>query len=194
MLGQLPRSLEIGGTQYPIRSDYRVVLRIIEAMNDPELTNEEKLLVCLANIYPGYTRIPEEHLREAYEKASAFIENGARSDGKQRKVMDWAHDETLIFPAINAAAGFEVRAVDYLHWWTFLGYFQSIDRESLFGTVLTIRQKKRKKKKLEPWEQEFYAANRQLCDLTETRTAQSAQDALQEIYESLLKGGAENGG
>lgn len=191
MLGLLPTTAEIAGKTYRIRTDYRVVLRIICAVNDPELTDKDKVLVCLANIYPDYTAIPEHALPEAYEKAVSFIEAGGSREKSGAKLMDWEQDESIIFPAINQAAGKEVRELPHLHWWTFLGYFQSIDRESLFGTVLAIRQKKKKHKKLESWEQEFYSNNRQMCDLTNhgKTPAQSAEDALRKIYEDLLKGG-----
>lgn len=196
MLGQLPRTAEVAGKTYRIRTDYRVILRIFAAVSDPELTDKERVLVCLANIYPDFAGIPNSALPEAYEQAVKFIEAGS-SRGKQGpKLIDWEKDEALIFPAVNQAAGKEVRELEYLHWWTFMGYFQSIDSESLLSTVLRIRQKKRKRKKLETWEQEFYNANRQMCDLAaDSRApAKSAEDALQQIYNELLKGGGQSGG
>lgn len=51
----------------------------------------------------------------------------------------------------------EVRALPYLHWWTFLGYYQSVDHDGLFGFVLTIRQKKTRGKKLENTSRSFIA-------------------------------------
>ena len=55
-------------------------------------------------------------------------------------------DEAIIFPANNKAAGCEVRAVLYLHWWTFLGYFGEIV-EGLFSTIMSIRHKRAEGKK-----------------------------------------------
>ena len=194
MLGRLPTTAEIAGRTYRIRTDYRVVLRIIQAVNDDELTGRDKVLVCLANIYPDFQSIPDDALPEAYEKALDFIKAGSGESRQSPKLMDWEKDEALIFPAVNAAAGKEVRELEHLHWWTFLGYFQSIDRESLFGTVLHIRQKKKKRKPLEQCEQEFYRNNRELCDLEDHRnTAKAVEDQMQRIYEELLKGGGENG-
>lgn len=196
MLGQLPRTLEVGGRRYDIRSDFRVILRVLTAATDDELTSEEKALVCLANIYRGFDDIPRENLTEAYEQALWFIEGGRHTEKQGPKLMDWEKDEDLIFPAINQAAGKEVRELEYLHWWTFLGYFQSIDRESLFGTVLHIRQKRKKHKKLETWEQEFYQNNRELCDLNEHKdSAKTAEDQLARIFAELAaQGGGNNGG
>lgn len=52
----------------------------------------------------------------------------------------------------------------YIHWWTFLGYFNEIG-EGLFSTVINIRQKKNKGKKFEKYEQDFYQNNKDLIDL-----------------------------
>ena len=75
------------------------------------------------------------------------------TDGKTITV-DWEKDEQLIFAAVNHVAGQEVRALPYLHWWTFMGYFQSIDRDDLWATVLLIRQKKARGRRLEPYERQ----------------------------------------
>ena len=45
MIGKLPKCLEIGGKEYPIDSDFRTVLNIFAAFNDPELTEVEKCYV-----------------------------------------------------------------------------------------------------------------------------------------------------
>ena len=73
-----------------------------------------------------------------------------------------------------------------------MGYFQSIDSESLFGTVLSIRQKKAKGKKLEKYEKEFCNNNKALMALDDETVAEhrkSAEDQMQAIFNELLKGG-----
>ena len=47
MIGSLPTALEIGGKEYAIHSDFRVILRIYSAFADPELDEREKCYVCL---------------------------------------------------------------------------------------------------------------------------------------------------
>ena len=83
----------------------------------------------------------------------------------------------------------EVRALPYLHWWTFLGYYQSVDHDGLFGFVLTIRQKKARGKKLEKYEQEFYRSNVNLCRIEEKPAPQKAEDTLQSMFDSLPEEG-----
>jgi hypothetical protein len=51
-----------------------------------------------------------------------------------------------------------------MHWWTFLGYFMEI-KDSVYATVLGLRGKKARGKKLEKWEQEYWRQNRRLCEI-----------------------------
>ena len=119
----------------------------------------------------GFYQIPQEHMEEAILQAKWFVDCGQEEDDKKpaKKVMDWEQDEPILFPAINKVAGMETRAAPYIHWWTFSGYFMEIE-EGAFSTVLGIRQKKAKGKKLEKWEQEFYRNNKKLCDIRKRYT------------------------
>ena len=196
MIGMLPQTLNVCNRSYEIRSDYRNVLRIIAAYNDKDLSDQEKVFVCLRRIYKDLDSIPKDKdtYAAAFKAATEFMECRLSSDKPSPKVVNWEKDEQLIFPAINKVAGMEVRAVSFMHWWTFLGYFQAIDREDLWGVVLTIRQKKAMGKKLEKHESEFLAANRDLCSMDFAAERQSPEDQMRAIYESLLKeGGTGNG-
>lgn len=187
MLGQLPTSLEVNGKSYEIRSDYRNILQIIAAYEDEELKDREKVLVCLRRMYVNFDAIPSDDYGAAYDAATGFIECHMRADRPGPKVVNWEKDTQLIFAAVNKVAGKEVRAVEYMHWWTFLGYFQSIDRDDLWGFVLTIRQKKAKGRSLEKHETEFYNANRSMCDISGKRVdrKQEAQDYMEALYAEL---------
>lgn len=168
MIGDLPRSLEVNGRKYRIRTDYRDVLKIVTAMGDPNLKDSEKVYVCLVILYPDFEDIPRNDLEAAFKAAVQFIDCGAEQ-GKKKKVsprtMDWEQDESLIFPAINKVIGREVRTMKYVHWWTFMGWFMEIG-EGVYSSVLSLRQKRYvKKKPLEKWEREYWTANKDICVL-----------------------------
>ena len=83
--------------------------------------------------------------------------------------MDWEQDGDMIVPAVNKVAGKEIRAVPYMHWWTFFGYFME-SGECLFNTVVGIRSK-------------FYQENKNIIDI-KTRLSEEEQaykDALNEM-------------
>lgn len=188
MLGQLPTTLEINGKSYNIRTDYRNILRIFEAFADNDISDYGKMLVCLQRLYADFPRIPHKDYQEAATAAYRFIAcNTQESDKPPIRTFNWIKDEQLIFPAVNKAAGLEVRAVPYMHWWTFLGYFESIDNESLLGTVLALRQKKARGKKLEKHEQEFWRNNKAIMALDfETAKPKTADEKLLDMFNDLI--------
>ena len=189
MIGYLPKQLNINGIDRAIRTDYRVALLIFQAFNDPELNDQEKALVMMDCLYEDLDSMPQEDYQEAYDQAVWFLDGGTiEEDAKYRtskKVIDWEQDEQIIFSAVNKVAGKETRAVEYLHWWSFLGYFNEIG-DGLLSTVISIRQKKNKGKRLEKHEQEFYRENKSLIDI-KTRLTQEEQ-AEKEYLEKLLSG------
>lgn len=173
---ELPTSLNIGGVEYAIRTDFRAILDILIAMNDPELDNQCKSIVMLKILYVDYQTIPSKYLNEACEKACEFIDCGQKNDGKKNpRTIDWKQDAGIIIPAVNSVAHTEVRAIPNLHWWTFFGYFMEV-RESLLSSVINIRQKKAKHKKLEKWESEFYKENQDIIDFKKSDSEEIKQE------------------
>ena len=103
-----PTSLNIGGVEYEIRTDYRVVLDLLMALNDPELSNSDNKIsaymqsrVILEIMIPDCDNIPQEHIQEALDKVAEFIDMGIGDDSKKPKTMDWEQDAAIIIPAIN---------------------------------------------------------------------------------------------
>ena len=186
MVWELPTKLDVGGTPYAIRSDFRDVLRVLSAFEDVDLTQAEKQYICLYIIYEDYDSIPEELYPDAMKAAMAFIDAGA-SDSKKGptpRTIDWEQDARLLFPAINKVAGYETRSVPYLHWWTFVGFFMEI-HDSAFATVLSIRAKRAKGKSLDPAEKEFFNANKSICVIQPRLTEE--EKAEKERLNRLLK-------
>ena len=173
----LPTQLNIGGKDYDIRTDYRCVLDICAALVDAELDDKEKAMVLLDIFYPAFSDMPPEVYGEAIEQCFWFINGGQeQSKGRSPKLVDWEQDFAYIVAPINKAAGTEVRAVEYMHWWTFLSYYYEIGGDCLFSQIVRIRDAKAKGKKLEKHEREWYMQNRHLVDFKQRYT--SAEEEL----------------
>lgn len=187
MIYDLPTTVEFGGKSWDINTDYRDILNILIAFEDVELTTEEKGYVCLYNLYIDFDKIPASQMQEAYDAAINFIDHGHPDDNNKpsKKTMDWEQDAPLIFPAINHVAGYEVRSAEYIHWWTFMGYFMEI-KDSTYSTVLSLRQKKSRGKKLEKYEQEYWHNNRDICELKRKYTDEEKSE--QEKWKAILDG------
>lgn len=187
---EFPTSLNVGGIDYEIRTDYRAVLDLFTALTDPDLTDENEQItaymqsrIILEIMFPDCDNIPAEHIQEALDKVSEFIDMGISDDRKKPKTMDWEQDAPILIPAINKVLNCEIRAVQYMHWWTFLGAYMEIG-ESLFSNIIHIRQKKAKGKKLEKWEQDFYNENKSLIDFKEKKAQRSEEEksAIDELF------------
>ena len=170
----LPASLSIGGADYSIKTDFRDVLKIISVITNPDYYPETKATVTLKYLINDFDSLPPEHYEEALETVYAFIDVGDKQDEKKKKptLMDWEQDAPLIIPAVNKVLGQEVRTAPYLHWWTFVGAYMNIE-EGLFSSVISIRSKRAKGKKLDKHEQEFYRDNKRLIDI---RQKESEED------------------
>ena len=111
MLGQLPKTLTINGKSYRIRTDFRNILRIFEAFADKDLSDKEKMLVCLRRMFVDFSKLPYDDYKEAYEQVYWFIGCGKPEEKRPPvRTFNWIKDEPLMFPAVNKAAGLEVRA------------------------------------------------------------------------------------
>ena len=187
----LPTSITVDGTVYAIRTDFRAVLDVLTAMNDPDLflsdaSDQEKAWMqmdtALQILIEDYDNLPVENYIEAYEQLIDFIDCGMSdsSDKPQPRLMDWDQDAQIIIPAVNRVLGKEIRSLSYLHWWTFLGTYMEIG-ECLFSQIISIRQKKQKHQKLEKWEQEFYRSNKAMIDLRKKLSAEekAEKDAME---------------
>lgn len=192
MIGALPEYLTVGETDYNIRSDYRNVLQIFEAFQDPELSKEEKWIVATYLLFEDFSCADDVlealengfDIAEAQKKIKWFISSGLPDGEKLEKpVYDWRKDEQMIFSAVNKVAGRETRELEYLHWWTFLGYFNEVG-EGTFSFIVGIRDKLNKGKKLEKNEKEFLAKNRELVKLTPLKTKEELEKEAE--YKALL--------
>lgn len=196
MIGTLPETLPVGGEEYPIRTDYRNVLQVFEAFQDPDLTQEEKWIVAIYLMYEDFSCDDDVlqaardgfDLEEATKQISWFISAGQpEKQVLEKPTYNWKQDEQIIFSAVNKVAGRETRELEYLHWWTFLGYFNEVG-EGTFSFIVGIRHKLNKGKKLEKHEKEFLAQNMELVKLEKpkTREEQEQEDAYNALLDEVL--------
>ncbi len=193
MIGGLPETLTVGGREYPIRTDYRDVLQVLEAFSDEELEHIEKWIVAVYLLFEDFSCADDVleavedgfDLGEAVEQISWFLSVGKLEEkDRDAPLYDWKQDEQMIFAAVNKVAGREVREADYMHWWTISGYVNSVDKDDFWTFVISIRDKLNKKKKLEKNEREFLNKNRELVILEKRKTREEQE--LEMRYKALL--------
>lgn len=185
-LWQLPKTAVICGVEYPIETDFRTILRIIGYLNHPKLPEIFRWRIALKLFYGQ-----EELGLEAMEFLCRFISGGQESAGQTGKLLDWQLDADLIVADVNRVAGTEIRALPYVHWWTFLSWFHGIG-EGQLSTVIAIRQKRQEGKKLSDWEADYYRRNRAAVDLP-TKISREEQEEKDRLMTQLGLGKREKG-
>lgn len=184
----LPITVDIQDKVYAIRNngDYRMVLDCFNALNDVELSETERIITSIYIFYSEFEGVEdilcldEGTLIELVSKMFDFMNCGSENSPAKPmnfKTIDWEVDEQLICSAINNVANTEIRSVEYCHWWTFMGYFCAVG-ESALSTVVGIRSKIAKGKKLEKYEMEFRRDNPQYFVWDSRTLKQKEEDEL----------------
>ena len=175
----LPHQVRFGENDYKFCTDYRDILEIIIYLTNDAYPEYMRWRIAMGLFYES--DVPFEYQEHAMQYLCDFIGYGSTESKPGPKLMDWNQDASLIVSDINKVAGHEIRALKYLHWWTFLSYFYGIG-EGQLSSVVSIRKKKATGKKLEKWEQEYYQNNKKMIDF-----ATPESDLIRKEKEDMLK-------
>ncbi len=177
----LPKTATIGGAEYELHTDYRDILEIMGYLDDPNTPEYLRWQIAVALFFEG--EMPTKDMQAAMEYLASFISCGEKDSKTGPKLLDWEQDARAIIADVNKVAGREIRSLPYLHWWTFLAYFQAIG-EGQLSAIVSIRDKLRRGKKLEKWEQDFYRENKSRVDFKKKYSAEDLAE--QERLKKLL--------
>lgn len=190
---ELPTSIQVGEQSYNIsqQGDFRMVLDCFAALNDSELSKEERILAALMIFYTDFPDLEDllacDDIQLLIKEMYKFF-NCGQEDGVGNKVkhnlIDWNQDQQLICSAVNNVANKEIRLEKYVHWWTFMGYYLAIG-ESPMSTIISIRNKIVEGKKLAKYEQEFRKDNPQYFNWnSKSIEEKEANDIIMEMWNS----------
>lgn len=129
----------IGGTEYPINTDFRACIRIMLAYEDLELTEYEKQLVMLSVLYPTKPTDGTEALRQGMK----FLNGGEEGDGDGEfhpRLYSFSKDANFIFAAFRQTHGIDLETAQ-LHWWKFLALFMDLGADTTFCNLISLRKR-----------------------------------------------------
>lgn len=192
MIYDLPKTVTVAGEELAIRYDFRVILTILELLNDPDLPDDLKAIGIIELFYVDEPKDPRAAVKACYD----FIDMGEESGNKSPRVMDWQQDFRFIVAPVNRVLGYECREVSYdeenntggLHWWTFMAAYMEIGGDCMFSQIVSIRDKLARGKKLEKHEREWLSRNRGIVDLKQKFSEQENS-----IASDWMSGGKKNG-
>lgn len=154
---RLPMTAQIGGKTYHLRPDFRNILEVFSWLERQELPPFLRWRIAVELFYQE--SVKKEDLPEAMAYLAWFLRAGEEEGPAGPRLFSWKQDARHIMAGVNKAAGQELRQMEFVHWWTFLSWFHAMG-EGSFLTLVSIRDKLAKGKKLEAWEQEFYRQNK----------------------------------
>lgn len=188
---ELPTTVNIDGKVFHIRrkGDFRVILDCFSALQDDELDKEYKILTAIIIFYEEFKSLEDTNKYADYIEKLAlemfqFINCGQdNQQGAESNIslINWNEDSQIICAAVNNVAKQEVRILDYLHWWTFLGYYMSVG-QSVLSTVVSIRDKVYRGKKLDKWEQDFKKENPQFFVRKQATIEREFEEELRNLW------------
>lgn len=189
----LPSYLTVQGQEYAINADFRPCISIMQIFERTDLTDYEKIMCMVGILYVD--EVPVEHLEEAAEKATWFLNGGEETgEGKGKnygRLFSWEQDLRFIISATDKVAGGSNRSSDFMHWWDFMSCFMEIG-ECVFSTLVHQRKLKKTGKQTKA-DKEWWAENKEIAELkVEKQLTPAEQSAVAEFYR-LLEGGAVDG-
>lgn len=142
-LDGLPDKLNVNGTEYPIRTDFRAVLQFDRYINMEDET--EGLYKALNTLYET---IPDDVVA-AVKAANWFVNCGKNEKQYQppkrvlgvngKKSFDFEEDDIRLWTAVKTRYQIDLINVPYLHWWLFRGMVDDIGEDSVLSRVMYYR-------------------------------------------------------
>jgi len=194
LVDPLPETVEIGGKEYVINTDFRVSVLYELLMQDDEVSDREKVRQALLLYYP---EIPND-VREAVHKILWFYGCGKAKPGKQQdqeqsedeaiaeteKVYSFEYDDGYIYAAFMSQYGIDLADIEYLHWWKFRAMFKALEEKTEFMKIIGYRSVDITSKM--PEEQKKYY--RRMKSIHALPVSEKEQEAEDKIIEALRNG------
>lgn len=181
---KLPTSVMIHGVEYPIRSNFRTMIKFEELMQDPDVSDQDKAWLALNLFYP---EIPED-LNEATEKMLWFYrcdkqDNFYTKKAKKKarrtdRIYDFEYDDDYIYAAFMSQYHLDLHKVKYLHWWKFRAMFNSLSDDTQFVKIMEYRAVELDKVPKE--KRAFYKRMKMLYALPLSQNEEQRQNALED--------------
>lgn len=162
LIDKLPTKIKVGDEIIDINADFRNCLKIILAYEDEDLTIQEKHLIMIQRLY----KIVPKDIETAILQGIKFLNCGEtfQNTTDKQRIYSFCKDAKYIYPAVSQASEVDLETIDFFHWWKFFYYFLDISNDCTFSNIVSLRQKKNKRK-LTDEERKIYMESIEILDL-----------------------------
>lgn len=186
-LDGLPGTLNINGTEYPINTDFRAVLKY-----DRCLRMEDEARGLYEALNALYITIPPD-VEAAVTAANWFVNCGKSEKAHApsnrilgvngKKSFDFEEDDIRLWTAVKTRYGIDLLQVDHLHWWLFRGMVDDIGEDSVLSRIMYYRTVDVNADELPKKRKEFLTALQHFYELHECE-----EERDEEFIQALLNG------
>nr|DAM21138.1 MAG TPA: hypothetical protein [Caudoviricetes sp.] len=140
----LPQQISFGGRRYRMRLAFDNVLAALALLEDPDVTDRNRVDWTLQLLVPGARRLPaadKQKLLEEILRRFVFFSR-RKSRGGQPKAMDFEFDDDLIYASFLQAYGIDLlQRRGRMQWWEFYSLLQGLPEKTKLREVMSIRQR-----------------------------------------------------
>lgn len=139
LIDRVPDSLEILGTRFPIKTDFRIWIQFEKLVASGEKDNT-KLLDQICNLV--FESKQPEICEDAIDQILWFYKCGKESDnrtsGNKKDVFSYDYDDGFIVAAFKEQYGINLNT-DNLSWWEFHAYMLALNENTEFVKIMGYR-------------------------------------------------------
>ena len=186
LINSVPESLTIAGTEYEIKTDFRVWLKF-EMMLTDEVSDSATTLADIKKLIFKSDMPPEREDEETAERILWFYRCGKpeqkNSSSSSKEVFSYEYDDGYICAAFMEQYHIDINTVK-LHWWKFRAFMLALSEETEFVKIMGFRSIEITSK-MTAAQKAYYQKMKKLYKLP---VKKEVQEKISAIEEALIKG------
>lgn len=192
LIDLLPTSLTVCGAEKQINSDFRIALLFESLMDDPEISNEDKIIQAVELFFVDLPETKEELTesigqllwfyrcgKEPNEYMKRKAEKKKDSNVKEPRIYDINYDDDYIYAAFMQQYRINLNQIEYMHWWEFRALFKALTNETEFVKIMEYRGMDISKD-LTPEQKAHYKKMKSIYALPRPKEEQERQRSIEE--------------
>lgn len=171
LIDKAPTTVNIGGTDISINSDFRTAVLFEQMMFDDDFPDDMKGINAVRLFYP----VMPNDIDTAIDRLVQFYscgkqQNQSKSKSQsQNRCYDFEYDDDYIFAAFMQTYHIDLEKTKYLHWWKFSAMFRALPETCEIVKIMGYRSIKIDSK-MSDSERRFYNKMKKLHALPMSRT------------------------
>lgn len=190
LIDSVPSTFMIGGTEYPIHTDFRTWIRFelllqSDVSTETDILEQAKELIFIESIPPeDYNDDTVAQMVLFYCCGQTEIKAAGKSAADAQQIYDYNIDAAYIYAAFMQQYNIDLHKIKSLHWWLYQALFTSLSEECKFVKIMEYRSVKITAKM--PQEQrDFYRRMQRIYGLSQPKAKSKKID---QINARLMRG------